>query len=55
MISVIEVGHSAGCCGLLLVALAHGDHAQECKDDIVTRSKLKEEAEHCDLSDWAAG
>ena len=41
MTSEVMLGHDIGCCGLLLVALEHGDQAQECQDGTVYETNIK--------------
>ena len=48
MTSDFVVGHGADCRDLLLIALEHGDQAQECEDGTVDETS-------CVLSVWVAG
>ena len=40
MTSEVMLGHDIGCCGLLLVALEHGDQAKECKDGAIDETNI---------------
>ena len=40
MLSAVVVSHGADCRTLFLIALEHGDQAQECEDDTVDKTNI---------------